>query len=151
MAPLLLTLRFVHLLSMALWFAHALQVTSRLRALSSDPSRDNATRQRSAGPLNHVAFVGLLASGLGLIFQDGGMGAVPWPIHAALLIAPALWALLFYAERGLASVADAIAKGSGDTEGLTARLRSLRLTTVVFHVGWTLMLALMVFRYRIAG
>jgi len=149
----LLGLRFLHFLSMAIWIAAALQLTSRLRALSADPSRDGAAFQASSGatgPLGHVAAVGSLATGVAMILQLGGMGAVPWPIHLSLLLGLGMWVLLGLAERGYRSVHGAIAGGEADREALGGRLRTSRLLTIGFHVSWTLVLGLMVFRNVIA-
>lgn len=150
----LLALRLVHFLSMALWIAGALQVTAQLRALSSDPSPDNPAHKASSGsigPIGHLGAVGSLGSGIGMIVLLGGMGAVPWPIHASLTLALVMWGLLAFAERGLRSVHTAIGEGSTDREALAGSLRNYRLFTVGFHISWTLVLVLMVYRNVIAS
>jgi len=144
----LLGLRFLHFLSMALWIAGALRTTALLRQLSANPTPEQATRTGSAGPIGHIGAVGILASGLAMIIVLANMGVkVPPPIHASFVVALLLWGVQFYAERGLTSAAAAIA--GGDTEA-AGRLRTYRIATVVFHIGWTLLLALMVFRNVIA-
>lgn len=150
---LLLGLRFVHFLSMALWIAGALSVTAQLRALSNDPSRDNPAWQASTGrvaPIGLIGAIGSLLTGVGMIVTLGGMGAVPWPIHASLLLALVMWALLTVAERGLRGAHTAIGAGNADAAMLEGLLRRSRLVTVAFHVSWTLVLVLMVFRNVIA-
>ncbi len=149
----LYVLRFAHFLSMAIWIAAALQVTAQLRALSSDPSPDSPAFKASSGstgPLGHLGAVGSLATGVGMIVSLGGMGAVPWPIHASLLFGLVMWGLLAFAERGLSSVHSAIGAGRSDRDTLAGSLRRYRLVTVGFHVLWTLTLGFMVFRHVIA-
>lgn len=146
MASLLLGLRFLHFLSMALWIAGALRVTTLLRSLTNDPSPDQAARIGNPGPFGHIGAAGILITGLGMIIVNANMGVkVPWPIHASFVVALVLWGVQIFAERGLAAVTTAIASGHAGDD-VTGRLRTYRLTTVVFHVGWTALLAVMVFR-----
>ncbi|MEM6925362.1 MAG: hypothetical protein AAF602_00420 [Myxococcota bacterium] len=148
----LLALRFVHYFSMALWIASALQVTAQLRALSNAPTPEQAKATAgSIGPFGHIAAVGSLGSGIGMIVVLGGMGAVPWPIHASLLLGLILWGLLAFAERGLGAVHTAIREGTGGSDEIGNQLRHYRIVTVGFHTTWTLVLVLMTFRYVIAG
>ncbi|MEO0601944.1 MAG: hypothetical protein AAF211_10950 [Myxococcota bacterium] len=148
----LVVLRFVHYISMALWIAAALQVTAQLRALSNAPTPEQAkATPGSIGPTGHIAAVGSLGSGIGMIVLLGGMGAVPWPIHASLLLGLVLWGLLAFAERGLGAVHTAISGGDGSSDEISGQLRRYRLVTVGFHTTWTLVLVLMTFRYVIAG
>ncbi|MEN0066262.1 MAG: hypothetical protein AAGA48_29255 [Myxococcota bacterium] len=153
MDSLYLGLKFLHYLSMALWIAAALQLTGKLRALSNDPGPDNPAFKSGpggAGIFGHLGAAGILATGVGLIVWSGGMGAVPWPIHLALTLALGLWGLLAFADRGLASVHGAIASGDANPDALKGRLGSLRMMTVGFHMGWTAILVLMVWRNVIA-
>jgi hypothetical protein len=83
-----LSLRVLHLISMATWFGVGLFTPGDIRrplAAGGDTShlRDRVNRVSRVGAgFGWLTFL----SGIGLIISMGGMGAVPVPIHIALTL-----------------------------------------------------------------
>ena len=144
-----LTLRFVHLAFITLWFGSGLTTSSDVRRTLASPSPDLEglrARMRHHARLGMLGGFGTLATGLGLIAYMGGFAMVPRAIHIALLLTIVLIGIgigIGAAFRRL----DA-ARGQGDA-AVAAAMWRLRIINVAFHIIWTANLALMVFRHHI--
>lgn len=144
-------LRFLHILFMASWFGSALFASGDVkRTLAAGPDHIDLLRermrrfQRVAG----VSAVLTILTGFALIFQVGGFGAVPVPIHIGLTLGLVAWGLGIgtgLTWRKIDAELEA-GKSPADLQPLAKRLTGL---TMGFHTTWLLTLILMVFRNQL--
>lgn len=90
-----MTLRFVHIVSMAAWFGPMLFIAGDARR-SIAAGGDLAPLRARLGLGGAIAGIGgtlTLLSGLGLIVAMRGFGAVARPIHFGLLLSLVMWAV----------------------------------------------------------
>jgi hypothetical protein len=140
------TLRFIHILAMAVWFASGLTVASDARRslaagdASIGPLKD---RLKRAYVLNAIASVVTVGSGLALFFRLGGFKVMPPRYHASLGLALLSLALLF------ALIGPAMQQVTGDDkEGRASALKKLGMFTGIDHLLKLIILFLMVFPFR---
>lgn len=143
----LLLLRLLHLLGMTLWFGGAIFANSDMRRSFANPTEIPGLRGRMkrAGIVSTVGAVATLATGFGLIFATGGMGAVPVPIHIGMtlgLILAGVGGAIAMAWSGIETTLDA----GQPPEAALPLVKRIRVLGAVFHALWFVTLCLMVFR-----
>lgn len=149
---LVLALRFIHIIAMTLWFAAGVFATSDIRRSLANPAEIPGLRVRmkKTGIFAIIGGVLTILTGVGLIFSLGGFGAVPVPIHIALLLSVVqagiggggigrTWAQI---EAKLDAGADPAA-----VQPLVARIAMMG---GIFHALWAINLGLMIFRGALA-
>ena len=143
-----LALRFVHIASMAAWFAPMLFMAGDARR-SIEAGGDLAPLRRRLSVAGAIAGVGgivTVLTGVALIFAMGGFGAVPPTIHVGLLLGIVMWLVGAFGMGGTARKLDAAIASGGAKDQLLPFARRMSMFTGIFHLLWVVTLALMVFR-----
>lgn len=100
------------------------------------------------GMITGVASAVTLSTGVALIFTVGGFGAVPVPIHIALLLM--LGAVAVSATILRPSLARAVSLGETepfDRDQAQASIKKIAMATGIVHLLWIVNLILMLFRH----
>ncbi|MFO0550240.1 MAG: hypothetical protein U0271_17735 [Polyangiaceae bacterium] len=142
-------LRFVHILSMAIWFGGGLTLAGDVRkslargkaAAELLPSRVERTLT-----IGLVGAIGTIVSGLVLIFQMGGFKGISPRIHAGLGLALVAFAVELIVLRGAAqALGPAIAKD--DEAAMRSLPKRFAMAAGIGHTLKLIILVLMVFRF----
>lgn len=143
----LYALRIVHFVGMALWFAAAATIGSDIkRTLTRGKPHTEVLVQRVSRALAFQTLGGLLtvASGLGMIFGQGGFGAVRPTIHAGFGLALiALAVELLVLKPAVARLGEALEAGDAKAKSAPGRIAML---SGIGHLLKLVILVLMVFR-----
>ncbi|MBL8742320.1 MAG: hypothetical protein JNK04_14525 [Myxococcales bacterium] len=141
-------LRALHLLSMAVWFGGGLTVAGDVRRTISrgKPHTDilAARIERSLG-IGAVAATFTLLSGLGMVFAQGGFGAISPRIHAGFALSLIVFAVELLGLRPtVAKLGQTLANGEAkDLKPIQARIAMF---TGIGHLLKLVILCLMVFK-----
>ncbi len=146
-------LKLIHLVFMAAWFGSMLFVAGDVkRTLATEGANLDLLRDRCARykRISVVSAILTLATGFGMIFELGGMGAVPFPIHISILTG--LAALVVGAAgigRTWQRIDGRLSEGASAAD-VTGDVKKLGMFTGIFHSLWLGTLMLMVFRHLLA-
>ncbi len=146
-------LKLLHLVFMAAWFGSVLFVAGDVRrTVATDGADLDLLRDRCARykRISMVSAILTLATGFGLIFTRGGMGAVPFPIHISILTG---LAALVVGAAGIGKTwqrIDGRLSGGASAADVAGDVKKLGMFTMVFHTLWLGTLVLMVFRHLLA-
>lgn len=141
-------IKFIHILSAAIWFGSKFLVPVDIRRAIADGGSplDAAIRRINLAQKVVITTATItLASGIAIIFMYGGFAAVPPRIHAGFVLTLVLFALgAFAVDKVWARIRDAVKRGEGRAE--LDRLERLfsRLMTLE-NILWCVVLFLMVF------
>jgi len=144
-----LSLRFVHIIFMAIWIGALLFLSGDATRSLADPSAHLPLLRDRMARANRVAAASAMitvVTGVALIFERGGFGAVPPAIHLGLVTG---LAMMFVGGGLIGRNARKIEAGLAEGErgqSLTPAVKQLAMGTMVFHALWLVTLALMVFR-----
>ena len=142
-------IRIVHMLSMAMWFAAPLAVTSDLkRTIARGKPHTDFVVPRVSRSLT-IATVGAvltILSGLGMIFALGGFKAVHPRIHAGFALALVTLSLEFFLVKGgLARIGAEL--DADKVRDLPPLVKRFAMFTGITHLLKTVILVLMVVRF----
>ncbi len=146
-----LVLKSVHLICMATWFASGLFLPGDVRRTLSSPAGDLDLLRDRVRRMSMIAMVFgtlTLLTGLALIFERGGFGAVPVPIHIGLLLT------LFQIGAGVGmghvwnGLDTQLKQGTPRTK-VVAGAGRLSMLAGIFQLLWLVTLLLMVFRHNL--
>ncbi len=146
-------LKLLHLVFLDAWFGSVLFVAGDVRrTVATDGADLDLLRDRCARykRISMVSAILTLATGFGLIFTLGGMGAVPFPIHISILTG---LAALVVGAAGIGKTwqrIDGRLSGGASAADVAGDVKKLGMFTMVFHTLWLGTLVLMVFRHLLA-
>lgn len=147
-----LTLRLVHILFMATWIGSVMFMTGDVRRtvqagpVHLDLLRDRVRRFARLGGASALITI---VTGVALIVNVGGMGAVSPAIHTGLTLGLVAWGVSGGVIGGGWRKLDAGLASGQDAATLAPFLMRMRIGAMVFHSLWLVILILMVFRSQI--
>lgn len=145
--------KLVHILSICIWFGTKLLVPADIRRAIADGNGAMDSAIRRVNLVQKVAISAsmvTLASGLAMIWQYGGFGAVPTRIHVGFALTLALFALgAFGVDKAWKKIRDAVKRGVTERAELSRLERRLSVLMTVENVIWCGVLFLMVFRLEL--
>jgi len=148
-----LTLRLLHIASMAVWFGAMLFLSGDVRrTLAAGPEHADLLRTRCKRATVAAAAAGgiTLLTGFGLIGVLGGMGAVPPAVHMGMTVSIVMLFLGGGVGRTWRSIDAGLAEGKPGAD-LMPLSKRITILTGIFHLLWVLTLITMVFRSVLMG
>ena len=143
-----LLIRLLHFAGMAVWFGGALTLSSDVRKTLArgKPHTDVlAARVDRSLSIGAVAATVTMGTGLGMIFAQGGFGAISPRIHAGFALALVTFAVELLALRpAVGKLGQALA--SGEEKDLKALQGRIGMLTGVLHALKLVILVLMVWK-----
>jgi len=145
-------LRVFHITVAALWFGAPLGMVGLLRGgLASGPEafKMSCALVGKKGKIAGIAGILTLLSGIAIIFQMGGFGSVPVPIHIAMGLVLVMLGLAFGVLKPLGGKISAYAGSDLDDAAradIDGMLKKMAMLTGITHTLWLVILVLMYWR-----
>jgi hypothetical protein len=143
-----LTLRFLHIAAMTLWFTGQLFLPGDARrTIASNGDLDAlAVRIARGGAVAAIGAVSTILLGFALIFVLGGFAAVPLGINIGMGLGLLAWLVGVTGGRISGNRLIAAIAAKADQATLAGHARKLAMWAGIFQLLWGLTLACMVFR-----
>jgi len=144
-----LSLRYVHIIAMALWIGGVSFISGDARRTLKTPGADLGlltSRMRHANRIAAPSALVTLATGFALIYLLGGFAAVPRAIHIGTLSGLIMLAVGGGVIGRTSAALEAGIEAGEDRAALIALVTRMTVGVAVFHALWMFTLAAMVFR-----